>query len=66
MKQKMFEGLYLGKYPVKGWLLNTWKTLNMNTAYRIKLLTPQHFLGYDHTEVILFEEDISDTIELSL
>ena len=58
MKQKLVEGLYLSKYPVKGYLINSWQTLNMNNAYRIKLIEPQEFLGYRHDEVILFDEDI--------
>lgn len=58
MKQKVIEGLYLGKYHIKGHLVNSWKTLNMNNAYRIQLLEPQDFLGYTHAEVILFDEDI--------
>ncbi len=59
MNKKVIEGLYLGKYPIKGYLVNSWKTLNMNNAYRIQLIEPQDFLGYNHTEVILFDEDIS-------
>lgn len=57
--QKLIEGHYLGKHHVKGILLNSWKTLNMNNAHRVKLIDPQQFLGYVHTEVILFDEDIS-------
>lgn len=56
--QKFIEGRYLGEYPVKGVLMNSWKTLNMNNAYRIKLIDPQEFLNSVHTEVILFDEDI--------
>ena len=58
MKQKFIVGQYLGKYPIEGYLVNTWKTLNMNNAYRVKLIDPQEFLGYNHDEVILFDEDI--------
>lgn len=59
MEQKIIEGLYLGEYPVKGYLINSWKTLNRNNAYKIQLLEPQYFLGCDHTEVILFDEDLT-------
>lgn len=58
MKQKVIEGRYLGKYPIKGTIVNVWNTINMNNAYRVQLLEPQYFLGYIHDEVILFDEDI--------
>lgn len=52
------SGIYLNKYPVSGKVINMWKTLNMNNAYRVKLVTPEILFDNLHEEVILFEEDI--------
>ncbi len=58
MNQKLIEGLYLNKYPVSGLLLNEWKTINQNKAYRVKLIVPQEFFGCIRDEIILLEEDV--------
>lgn len=52
------SGIYLNKYPVSGKVINMWKTLNRNNAYRVELEKPEILFDNLHKEVILFDEDV--------
>ena len=62
----MFEvtGIYLNEFPIKGILINKWKTLNRDDAYRVKLKEPQLFFGSYHNEVILVGNDLIEIKEI--
>lgn len=58
-------GVYLNKYTVAGKLLNSWKTLNMDMAYRIKLAKPELMFGVIRDEVILVGSDLISLAEVN-